>query len=419
MGGRRRNGTEAVPYRFDLSDDLDSLSTTMHIRQLTAYLVRLPLKRAFRHASAARRESDNLLVRCELAGGTVGWGEGVPRSYVTGETPAGCLDQLARTPLTDQLSADCDSWPEVVRLCEGFRPRVEHDDPRGCHGNALRCAVELSILDAFGRLFGEPLGAAARTCEPARPILSSRPVVQYSAVIDSGHSGLLRKALARRLYGFGHCKVKVGAAGDDDAARLRTIRRGLGARMDLRLDANEAWRSAEAADKFAPLRRFGISCLEQPIPHAEVAALAELRAQFGVPVMLDESLTSVIDAEAAIAGRTCDMFNIRLSKCGGFLASLRLAARAHAAGIGYQLGCHPGESGILSAAGRHWATSVAGVRYLEGSYDRHVLERLLTNEDVTFGWAGRAPAITRPGLGVTVNDSVLEKVTFARRVLPI
>ena len=127
--------------------------------------------------------------------------------------------------------------------------------------------------------------------------------------------------------------------------------------------------------------------------------------------MLDESLTSLADARAAIAGRTCDLFNIRLSKCGGFLSSLRLAALAREAGLGYQLGCHPGESGILSAAGRHWAASVAGIRYLEGSYDRHVLAELLTREDITFGYCGWAPALRGPGLGVTINPAALQRWT--------
>jgi muconate cycloisomerase len=391
----------------------------MRIRRLTAHVVRLPLKRTFRHASATRQESENVLLQCELADGSAGWGEGVPRRYVTGETAAGCLAQLAATPLAEQLSADCNSWPHVIRLCESFAPAIDRDDPRGCYGNALRCAVELSILDAFGRLFGEPLSAVASHFEPAKSIRSKQSVVQYSAVIDAGTDGLRRKSLVRRLYGFKHCKVKVGVAGDDDVSRLRTIRRWIGPRVDLRLDANEAWPASELRSKVAPLQQFGISCVEQPVPHADVFALAEIREQIGVPIMLDESLTGEADAQAAIAGRICDLFNIRLSKCGGFLASLRLAALAHSAGLGYQLGCHPGESGILSAAGRHWTCSVAGIRYLEGSYDRHLLQRLLTNEDVTFGYAGCARAISRPGLGVTIDDSVLQKVALSRQVFPI
>ncbi len=136
--------------------------TAMRIRKLTAHVVRLPLKRPFKHASASRNDSDNVLIRCELADGTTGWGEGVPRSYVTGETPDGCLAQLAATPIAEQLSRDCTSWPDVIRLCEQFQPAIDRDDPRGCYGNALRCAVELSILDAFGRLFGEPISKVAK-----------------------------------------------------------------------------------------------------------------------------------------------------------------------------------------------------------------------------------------------------------------
>jgi muconate cycloisomerase len=189
--------------------------------------------------------------------------------------------------------------------------------------------------------------------------------------------------------------------------------------MDLRLDANEAWQADELRTKLEPLLPFQISCVEQPVPHAEFARLAELRKSLGVPIMLDESLTSMTDAQAAITGGTCDLFNIRLSKCGGFLNSLRLAATAHAADLGYQLGCHPGESGILSAAGRHWATSVANIRYLEGSYDRHSLRQRLTDEDLTFGVGGRAPALTQAGLGVTVNEPVLREFTLMQREFPV
>lgn len=387
----------------------------MRIRRLTAHVVRLPFKQKFGHASASREESENIVIRCELANGIAGWGEGVPREYVTGETPAGCLAQLAITPLAEQLAADCGSWPEVIELCERFRPALDRDDPRGCYGNALRCAVELSILDAFGQLIGEPIGNIIRHFEPAASVRAERNAVRYSAVIDAGSRGLVRKSLARRLYGFRSCKVKVGAAGDNDVDRLRIIRRWIGPRIDLRLDANEAWHADELIRRVEPLRPYHISCFEQPVPHEEVAQLATLRSALGVPVMLDESLTSMTDAEIAIADRACDLFNIRLSKCGGFLDSLRLAATARAAGLGYQLGCHPGETGILSAAGRHWATSVANICYLEGSYDRYLFRRLLTHEDLTFGYGGRAPAIRTRGLGVTVNSAVLDQATVAQK----
>lgn len=391
----------------------------MRIRRFTAHIVRLPLKRPFTHASATRHDSDNVIIRCELADGTTGWGEGVPRIYVTGETPEGCLAQLAETPLAAQLSAACERWPDVIKLCEGFQPASVGEDRRNRHGNALRAAVELSILDAYGQVFREPVSSVLDHFETARPVLTKNPVVRYGVAIDAGHRNLARKAFLRRLFGFADCKIKVGAPGDDDAARLHTIRRWMGSRVDLRIDANEAWRPENFVAKVEPLLRYRITSIEQPLPHAEIASLAELRKKVAVPIMLDESLTSMVDAQHAIANKTCDLFNIRLSKCGGFLNSARLAATAHAAGLGYQLGCHPGESGILSAAGRHWAHRIANIRYLEGSYDRFLFSKLLTNEDMSFGYGGRARPIEKPGLGVTINESVLREQTLATKEFPV
>jgi L-alanine-DL-glutamate epimerase-like enolase superfamily enzyme len=392
----------------------------MQIAELSSYVVRLPLRREVKHASATRRESDNLLVRCHLADGTEGWGEGVPRPYVTGETPQGAMDQLAGTPLGEQLGGDCHAWNDVFALCDRFQPPVLREDPRGCYGNALRCAVELSILDAFGRLFGEPLSAVTRQFEPARGLRTTNRQVRYSGVITAQAAWPERvTALKMRLYGFAHCKVKVGVVPAADAGRLRRIRRCVGRRMDLRLDANSAWPAREALARIETLLACQISCIEQPVPHEEVEALAELRRQLPVPLMLDESLASLADAQQAVSQGTCDLFNIRLSKCGGFLSSLRLAALARSAGLGYQLGCHPGESGILSAAGRHWATSVSDVRYLEGSYDRHLLKQQLTREDITFGYGGRAPALTGPGLGVSVDPTALVRLAIQQQTQPL
>jgi muconate cycloisomerase len=135
--------------------------------------------------------------------------------------------------------------------------------------------------------------------------------------------------------------------------------------------------------------------------------------------MLDESLTGMIDAKAAVEQNACDLFNIRLSKCGGFLTCLRLAAYAREVGCGYQLGCHPGESGVLSAAGRHWACSVAGVRHVEGSYDRYLFARRVTNEDLTFCYGGRAPALAAPGLGVTIDTAVLSDLATVQHCCDI
>ncbi len=94
--------------------------------------------------------------------------------------------------------------------------------------------------------------------------------------------------------------------------------------------------------------------------HRQVEAPGALRRDVKTPIMLDESLCSRVDAERAIEAQSCDLFNLRLSKCGGFIPTLRLAQLARQHNLGYQLGCQIGETALLSAAGRHFAGTVTG-----------------------------------------------------------
>jgi L-Ala-D/L-Glu epimerase len=391
------------------------LEQGVKIVELTAYHVRIPLRKPIRHASHTRSETDNLLVRCVLEDQTTGHGEGVPRDYVTGETIDGALQLLGRSNLPAQME-ECSDFSRAVALAERLQLAAVPIDERGIGSNAARCAVELAVLDAYGRTFGEGLSSVTRLLAADR--YRPQPSVQYSTAITSAQGTKARfAALGMRLYGFKQMKVKVGIEGQDDAARLRIIRRWGGRHMNLRVDANEAWTPETAVERIRALEPFGITSVEQPVPHTLVHSLADVRRQVQTPIMLDESVCSRIDAERAVSQGTCDLFNLRLSKCGGFIPTLRLAQFARQHGVDCQLGCQVGETAVLSAAGRHFAASVADLRYLEGSYDRHLVRESLALKDITFGRGGWAPALTGPGLGVTLDEDALERVTMRKERL--
>ncbi|HMP01671.1 MAG TPA: dipeptide epimerase [Gemmatales bacterium] len=388
----------------------------MAIKSLTALAIRVPLRRTIRHASHARTETDNLLVRCELTDGTVGWGEGVPRSYVTGETIDSALAALRGCDWSAWSVWPGPDWAAAVQRLDDFQLPTPPDDDRRIRANSARCAMELALLDAAGRQLGQPLSSVTGLIAPG--LLLPQERVQYSGAITSSQGvKAYFAALGMRLYGFAHLKIKVGIAGQDDVARLRLIRRASGARLVLRLDANEAWQPDNVAARIAALLPFEIASVEQPVPHAQIGCLPAVRRQLGVRIMHDESLCGQVDAERAVADGTCDLFNLRLSKCGGFLPTLHLAAFAREHGLGCQLGCQVGETGILSAAGRHFATSVAGLLWREGSYDRRLLAANVLVRDITFGAGGWAPALTEPGLGVTIDEQAVDHLTQHREPL--
>ncbi len=387
----------------------------MRVKEIIVWQVRIPLKKPIQHASHTRTETDNIVIRVTLDDGTEGFGEGVPREYVTGETIDSALVLLQESDLAAQLD-DCRDFAWAIGMVERLRLKPIAGDERGCQGNGARCAIELALLDAYGKHFHEPLSGA--TMRLAADLYEPRARVRYSGAITSAKGWKARFAAWKMwIYGFQQLKIKVGIEGQDDFDRVGAIRRRVGKTMDLRIDANEAWTPDNVRAKILELKPFDITSVEQPIPHEQVAVLREVRKDVGVPIMLDESLCGMIDAQRAVEGGTCDLFNIRLSKCGGFIASLKLAQFAKQHGLGYQLGCQVGETAILSAAGRHFASSVKDIRYVEGSYDKHLVREALATEDITFGWGGWAPALMGPGLGVTIDPAALQRVAVRKEVL--
>jgi L-alanine-DL-glutamate epimerase-like enolase superfamily enzyme len=128
-------------------------------------------------------------------------------------------------------------------------------------------------------------------------------------------------------------------------------------------------------------------------------------------------LCSHDDGAAAIAAKACDLFNVRISKCGGLIPSLRLIEQALSNGVDFQLGAHPGQSSIMTAA--EWAviTSIA-VRTWEGYKWPDLLSENLTLEalhgDTTKQW----PNILAPtGLGITPDMAKIRRAAVRTQQL--
>lgn len=145
----------------------------MIIAELTAFHVRIPLRRPIRHASHTRTENDTLVVRCRLSTGEVGWGEGLPRPYVTGESIDDCLAILRQTDFRSQLDARLPALQTAVEVLKNLRLETDGAGRRDCFGNSVRAAVELSVLDAVARFEGVPLSrvteVAGETADSAEP----------------------------------------------------------------------------------------------------------------------------------------------------------------------------------------------------------------------------------------------------------
>ncbi|BFO10897.1 hypothetical protein GGER_34070 [Serratia rubidaea] len=108
----------------------------------------------------------------------------------------------------------------------------------------------------------------------------------------------------------------------------------------------------EAIAHMRDLRKAGVTMVEEPLARHSWDALRELRAQTGMPVMLDETISTLDELHYAVAKDSCDAVNVRVSKCGGILRSMQIIEHTRKAGLQFQIGVQVAECGPLIQAGR-------------------------------------------------------------------
>ena len=106
------------------------------------------------------------------------------------------------------------------------------------------------------------------------------------------------------------------------------------------------------------------------------------------------------------------MLNLRVAKNGGILRTLEMADRAEALGLRYCLGCHVGETGILSAVGRVAASLLQDPVIVEGSYGSFLLSDHIVRQQIGIGQAGAAPVLRNNAIGYTVDTKKLSRYSI-------
>lgn len=195
---------------------------------------------------------------------------------------------------------------------------------------AVVAAVESALLDLVGKRDGVPVHRLLGT-----PASFGVATARTIGITSLAHAA----AEARRLAasGFEVVKVKAGSNdAEDDVERVRVIR-DAAPQVRLLLDPNGAWSVAEAARLLPRFAALGVEAVEQPLPPGDPDALGALAERSPLPVIADEDAVSVADVRR-LAGRVHGV-NVKLAKCGGVRAALRIAELIEGSGTELMLGC--------------------------------------------------------------------------------
>lgn len=363
----------------------------MRIADVTVSRVSIPFRKPFGHALYWRDKTETVILCISCDAGLQGWGEVLPRRYLGGAT----IDLALARELPELMEswhgrtfANGDDLVAALRT-EYYR--------RSC-SLATLAGWELAVLDLAGKAFSFSAGdVLGRTVGPE---LEAGVVIGF----DVDTEKLERHCLLLRLARKHHVKVKVGRA--DDLRRLQIVNSVLGPAVPIRIDANCAWSQDEAISQLLRMRQWNVCSVEQPVAARDLDGMRNVREKTGMAVVADESLCSVADAHSIVQARAADVFNIRLAKCGGFLASLELVKLARNSGLSCQLGTLVGETGILSRAAEIFGERVTGFNFLEGKQQN----RRLLVEDIVEDTGAHG----KYGLGITIAEERVARWAASR-----
>jgi L-alanine-DL-glutamate epimerase-like enolase superfamily enzyme len=372
----------------------------MEIEKIVVHQISLPFSFDFSHSLRTRSSVNNIVVEVIAEGGEVaGYGEGAPRSYVTGETQKGAVESIMSFAREAFFPWDLTDASQVWNLVD--------KSTKGKGANSAICALESSLLDALGK-------------KEKKSIIDYFP--QDFSVNTIYYGGAIPLADRLRVMEICHfikerkiskLKLKLGNKSEENREALDAIKQVYGGDYDLKVDINGVWDYEMAVAHLPLIKEYNVKVVEQPMKPDDpnIARYARIMQENGLILMADESACCFADIETIAKKGQYGMVNMRLSKCGGFRNSIKLIDYLRDQEISFQIGCQLGESGILSAAGRVLGLLCSDAVYYDGSYDEFLLRENVTLENVSFGLGGEAGPLKGPGLGVEINHESLQRLS--------
>ncbi len=320
---------------------------------------------------------------------------------------------------------------EIAPLIIGLDPRrpeyiwervYQQTYYHGRKGILIAClsGIDIALWDILGRSAGQPvwrlLGGYAR---PLRTYASSGYYRREYSLDD-----LANDVDQARRDGFLGYKMKVGnIAGaihadtlhetplrvsfDEDIARVRVVRKALGADLDLMCDATTSLDHKTAmayADVFEELQ---VRWFEEPTQPENINGCAELARRTRIPIAGFETETSKFNFAALMDAGAIQVVQPDVIQVGGITEARKIAAYAQMRHLLFS--CKNYSTAVSLAACLNLLYALPNADYFECDMDPSPWRAEILNTPLYTFEMGYVAPFDRPGLGLDINDEQLEK----------
>lgn len=342
------------------------------------------------------------LVEVRTDEGLLGYGECLarysPRIWVA------IVDDLLAPLVVGEDPFDTERlWTRMFRDLRSFSGHS-----RGMLVEAI-AGVDTALWDIKGKAAALPLHALLGG------VTRTRLDAYASSIMQRERSAMEAEAATLVERGFRAIKIKVGVGVEQDAATVRAIRRVVGDRIDLMLDANGAYQAPDAIALAQRVEELRITWFEEPVVADDLDGYERIRAATAIPLAAGEAEFTRFGVRDLLARKIIDVIQPDVARAGGISETRTIVDLAASHHVAYAP--HVGFSGaVCVAATLHLAASATNFLTYECIHTVNPLrERLATSPiggpDQLIN--GQIPIPTGPGLGVELDPDVLQRYRVA------
>ena len=380
----------------------------MKITEIKTYNLNSSLETPFGWSQAWTDRRSIGIVKISTDEGITGWGEGC-------EGPSSTVVNKIISPLItgeDPLNR-LGIWQKI------FRSMYNGNTVVGYGGSALS-AVDMALWDITGKALGVPVNMLI-----GGRIRNQVPVYATGLYYTKNEmdGGLALEAQSYAEQGFLGMKTKVGGLPiEKDVQRVKLIREVIGPDIKLMVDANQAYNAHTAIRVGNMLHDSDVLWFEEPVNAQDLESYLQVKSNIPMSVAGGENLRTRFEFMQFLTKRAYDIVQPDVINVGGISEMRNVSMHANTMGI--QVNPHVWGSPIMIAATLHVVCTVPPCpeSFIAEPFEQEpVMEYDRTPSEIrdhlcheSFQMEkGHLKVPDGPGLGVTVNEKVLEKLTVS------
>ncbi len=369
----------------------------MKITRVDLILLRLPIPAPFETSYGRLNEFDRLLLKAYTPD-FIAYGEcsAWPDMGFTYETTGTAREVLKNYFLPAVMGQDLGGPEDFDRLCGRFRG---HPMAKAALENSLWV---LKALEE-GKSLSRTLGGEKDKIE-AGVSIGIQPRVE----------DLIEKI--RQFTEAGYTNVKLKIKPGVDVSWVEAVRKAF-PDLPLRADANNVYSLADG-DLLKKLDPFQLMALEQPLGMEQIWDHSLLQKRLDNPICLDESIQSPYSARLALELQACRIINIKQCRLGGLGKALEVHDICQKGGVGNWCGGMY-ETGIGRAVLMALSSLPNFIYPTDTSASNRYFARDIAEPEFRLNPDGTIDVPQGPGLGVEVNEKILEGYLIGREVFRV